>query len=79
MITLSFDKVDNFVARLQRKGVKVRWEGWNMIFFKELDNPDLRNRSLRRLGVEWGLETVVSPDATGKWQVPNRLVRGANG
>lgn len=78
MIALTIDKTDGFVAKLQRKGVKVRWDGWNMVFF----NPDrraLRSPKGRRVGNEWGFETVVSPNEQGKWLVNYRLARGANG
>lgn len=78
MIALTIDKVDGFVAKLQRKGVKVRWDGWNMVFFKA-DRRALRSTKGRRLGDEWGFETVVSPDAKGQWLVNYRLARGANG
>lgn len=79
MITLSFYKADNFVARLQRKGVNVRWEGWNMVFFSPDKRARYNNTAARRVGDEWGFETTVSPNAAGMWLVPNRLVRGANG
>lgn len=78
MITLNIDKVDNFVAKLQRKGVDVRWDGWDMVFFKP-DRRALRSAKGRRLGSEWGFETVVSPDNQGQWLVNHRLARGANG
>ena len=77
MIALTIDKVDNFVAKMQRKGIKVRWDGWDMVFFKA-DRRALRNPSGRRDGNEWGFETVVSPNKQGKWLVNHRLVRGAN-
>lgn len=77
MIALTIDKVDGFVAKLQRKGIKVRWDGWNMVFFKP-DRRALSSARGRRLGSEWGFETVVSPNSDGKWLVNYRLARGAN-
>ena len=77
MIALTIDKVDGFVAKLQRKGVKVRWDGWNMVFFKA-DRRAPRSPNGRRLGNEWGFETVVSPSEQGTWLVNYRLSRGAN-
>lgn len=77
MITLTFNKVDSFVAKLQRKGIQVRWDGWDMVFFKS-DRRALRNKSGKRWDSEWGFETRVSPNSQGKWLIPHRLVRGAN-
>lgn len=77
MIALTIDKADGFVAKLQRKGIKVRWDGWNMVFFKA-DNRAQRSPKGRRLGNEWGFETIVSPNSDGKWLVNYRLARGAN-
>lgn len=77
MIALSIDKADNFVAKQQRKGVDVRWDGWNMVFFKA-DRRALRSPKGRRRGTEWGFETVVSPNEQGKWLVNHRLLRGVN-
>ena len=78
MIALTIDKVDGFVAKLQRKGIDVLWDGWDMVFFKE-DRRALRSKNGRRRGTRWGFETIVSPDATGKWLVNYRLARGAIG
>lgn len=77
MIALTVDKADQFVAKLQRKGVKVRWDGWKMVFFKP-DTRAERNPSGRRLGSEWGFETVVPPNEQGKWLVNYGLTRGLN-
>lgn len=75
MIALTYDKVDGFVAKLQRKGVDVRFEGWDIVFFKE-DKRALRSSTGRRLGSRWGFETVVSPNAAGKWLIDYKLARG---
>lgn len=77
MIALTIDKVDGFVAKLQRKGVDVLWDGWTMVFFKE-DRRALRSPNGRRRGDRWGFETRIDPDSHGKWLVNYRLARGAN-
>lgn len=78
MIALTIKKVDNFVEKLQQKGVQVRWDGWDMVFFNE-DKRAHHSVQGRRLGSKWGFETVVSPNAEGQWLVNYRLARGANG
>lgn len=75
MITLEFDKVDTFVAKQQRKGVQVHWNGWDMVFFKN-DNRAKRNPSGCRNDTSWGFETVVSPNKEGTWVVSPSLLRG---
>lgn len=77
MIALTIDKVDGFVSKMQRKGVDVLWDGWDMVFFKE-DRRALSSPKGRRRGNRWGFETRVSPDQRGKWLVNYRLARGAN-
>lgn len=77
MIALTIDKIDGFVAKLQRKGIDVLWDGWTMVFFKE-DRRALRSPKGRRRGTRWGFETRVSPNEQGQWLVNYRLVRGAN-
>jgi hypothetical protein len=78
MIALTEDKADSFVAKLQRKGVNVRWDGWKMIFFKA-DKRALRNPEGRfnTVANEWGFETTVSPNEQGVWLVDYRQTRAA--
>lgn len=78
MIALTIDNVDGFVAKLQRKGIDVRWDGWKMIFFRE-NKGALSSPEGRRLGNRWGFEKTVSPNNTGQWLVPGGLARGTNG
>lgn len=80
MIALTIDKVDAFVAKLQRKGVDVRWDGWTMVFHRPTKAAHRTNPESRysRRTEEWGFETKVSPDEQGKWLVNYRLARGAN-
>lgn len=77
MIPLTLDKVDRFVAKMQRKGIKVRWDGWDMVFFRQ-DHRAITSPKGRRYGGEWGFETVVSPNSSGKWLVSYRLTRGSD-
>lgn len=77
MIALTIDKVDNFVAKQQRKGINVRWDGWNMVFF-EANRRALYSKKGRRRGTEWGFEKVIYPNKQGKWLVDPTLLRGVN-
>jgi hypothetical protein len=77
MIAVTIDKVDSYVAKLQRKGVKVRWDGWKMVFFHAHKSAE-RNPSGRRLGDEWGFENIVEPNDRGIWLVNYGLTRGTD-
>lgn len=76
MISLNYDTSEKFVSDSQNDGVNVRWDGWNIVFFKE-DRKALRSVKGRRLGRKWGFETVVRPDSMGRWNIPHRVVREA--
>lgn len=77
MISLDYDNVDGFVRKHQKRGINVRSEGWDIVFFK----PDKRayrqvkGRYDRTTG-EWGFETRVSPNSKGNWMVSPSLTRG---
>lgn len=77
MIALSINRVDGFVAKLQRKGINVRWDGWDMVFFNKHRRAHHHPKG-RRNGDEWGFEVRVSPNSHGKWLVPYQLARGVN-
>lgn len=76
MIALTEDRVENYVGKLQRKGVDVRWEGWNLVFHRPnkgaLRKPE--GRHSRNTG-EWGFETTVSPNEFGQWILDYRLTK----
>lgn len=74
MIALTLSDADGFVTKLQHKGVDVRWDGWNMVFFNEHKAAAISAKG-RRLGTRWGFETVVSPNEQGKWLVDYKLAR----
>lgn len=74
MISLAYKEADNFVDKLQHRGVNVRWNGWNMVFFKK-DNRAKYSPNGRRVGNEWGWEQIVSPNANGKWLVHESLTK----
>lgn len=78
MIALNVNRVDGFVAKLQRKGVNVRWDGWDMVFFKA-DRRALRSPKGRRNGEQWGFETRIYPNAKGVWLVNPNLTRVEHG
>jgi hypothetical protein len=77
MIALSLEKVDGFVARLQRKGINVKWEGWTMVFLRPHKHARTSQDGRYQNG-EWGFEQRVEPNSQGQWLVNHRLVKGTN-
>lgn len=75
MIALTLEKADNFVEKQKRRNVDVRWDGWNMVFFRQHDGA-LRSPEGRHRGGEWGFETIVSPNDEGQYLVAYKLTRG---
>ena len=74
-------QAEKFVARQQDAGNDVRWDGWDMVFFR--GNPDQPDKTAHALfspdgvyrhGV-WGFENRVSVNADGVWEVDYRNVR----
>jgi hypothetical protein len=77
VIALTIEKADGFVAKMQRKGIKVKWDGWDIVFFKP-DRLAYEDPAGRRWGNQWGFETRISPNSAGKWLINYRLSRGVN-
>lgn len=75
-VVLDFNSVDEFVSEQKTRGNDVRWDGWDLVFFRK--NRDERGFTSRygayRHG-NWGFETRVAVNAHGKWKVPERSVK----
>lgn len=70
-----FDYSDGhrFVREQRRLGNKVRWEGWDMVFFKPTHYGYKDLNGAFREG-RWGVEQRVALNAEGQWEVPNKNV-----
>lgn len=73
MITLKYRNVDSFVERQQAAGNDVRWDGWDMVFFKPHRKAHRSKNGRYRNGL-WGFEERVSPNRYGKWKVKEEYV-----
>lgn len=75
-VVLDFNTVDQFVSEQNERGSDVRWDGWTLVFFrKSRDNKGyLKPFGAFRKG-NWGFETRVAVDNSGKWRVPSRNVK----
>ena len=73
----SLPEADRFVERQQRLGNDVRWDGWEMVFFKAdpRGKRDVKNGAVR--GGVYGFNNRVSVTDDGTWEVDYRSVRRA--
>lgn len=80
-VEVGIRKVDHFVKVAQDKGHKIRWDGWDILFFYPhpyaSQAAPKRGENVRpvRWGDVWGFETRVAVDSDGLWRIPTRSVK----
>jgi len=75
MLTLrGLRKADQFVRTQQSLGNDVRWDGWDMVFFRAADKAVYSREGAFRNGV-WGFDNRVKVDDSGVWEVDFRNVK----
>lgn len=85
MLTLGYKKVHKFVNEQKQSGKFVRWDGWDVVFFRpnpsavySIDSNGRPNGVWNREANSYGYETRVSPDEKGLWRIDTRDVRFNN-
>lgn len=74
-VVVSYEESEDFMKSQRRMRNDVRWEGWDMIFFRPSPFAISRTDGAFRRG-RWGVETRVSPSATtGAYEIPLKNVR----
>lgn len=77
MLTInSVPEAEKFVRRQQRLGNDVRWENYDMVFFREAPQGVYSKDGAFRGGV-WGFENRSPVTSEGTWEVDYRNVRRA--
>lgn len=75
-VVLDYNSVDEFVTTQKEKGNDVRWEGWDLVFFRKSRNHSgWSKREGAYRNDNWGFQTRVTVGNDGKWRVPNRNVK----
>lgn len=74
MLTLGIRKVENFVKQQKALDNDVRWDGWDMVFFRPSPKAIFSKDGAFRNGV-WGFDNRVSPNEQGVWEVDFRNVK----
>lgn len=75
MLTInSLDEAEKFVTRQQRLGNSVRWDGWDMVFFREAPEAVYSLDGVIRDG-KYGFDNRSPVQDDGTWSVDFRNVR----
>lgn len=69
-------KAEQFVGKQQALGNDVRWDGWDMVFFREAPQAVYSKQGVFRNGV-YGFDNRVIVNEQGIWEVDYRNVRRA--
>ena len=65
---LNYSEAHKFVRAQRRKGVDIRWDGWDILIFKPTHNGYTSRHGAFR-NRRWGIESRVSVDNEGLWNV----------
>lgn len=78
MATLSLDlsAAHKFVREQRRLGTDVRWENYDMVFWKPTHHGFTNKKGAYRNG-RWGMESRVIVSEQGTWEVPSKNVKSA--
>ena len=74
MISLNFSAVHKFIREQRRLGSDIRWDGWELVFFKPTRHGWSNKKGAYRNG-RWGMESRVTVTNAGLWNVPTKNVR----
>lgn len=80
MVVLNVGNVEKFVTEQKALGNDVKWDGWDIVFFKRSfqnrgwNQPD---GAFDRKTRNWGFQTRVKVNERGEWKVPNRNVKSS--
>jgi hypothetical protein len=75
MLTLKHPReAEKFVARQQKLGNDVRWDGWDIVFFRPAPQGVYSKDGAFR-GGQWGFENRFAVTREGTWEVDYKNVR----
>lgn len=79
MLTIkNLSEAERFVTRQQRLGNDVRWDGWDMVFFRAAPEAVYSSDGVvRRPTGEYGFDNRSKVTDEGTWEIDYRNVRRA--
>lgn len=79
MLTLdSVDRAERFVNKQQTLDNDVRWDNYDIVFFRPAPQGAFRKQGAFRNG-QWGFENRFAVSEKGEWNIDWRNVRRAKG
>jgi len=76
MLILDYSSAHTLVREQRRLGNKVRWEGWDIVFFKPTPYAYKDVKGVFHNG-RWGIEKRVPVNEAGQWEVSKKDVFSA--
>jgi len=77
-MNLDYSAAHKFVREQRKMGSNVRWDGWDIVFWKPTRHGwTNKNGSFDRKKERWGVESRVIVGNDGTWKVPNKNVKTA--
>lgn len=77
MLTLAgIKRAEKFVEKQKALGNDVRWDGWDIVFFREAPHAVYSRDGVIREGT-FGFDNRVKVSTSGTWEVDYRNVRRA--
>lgn len=73
-LSLDFSAAHKFVREQRRLGNDVRWENFDMVFWKPTHHGFTNKKGAYRNG-RWGMESRVVVSEKGTWEVPAKNVK----
>lgn len=73
-LTLGVKKVEKFVDEQIALGNDVRWDGWDVVFFRPEPKGVYSRDGAFRNG-QWGFENRTTVNDKGQWEIDFRNVR----
>lgn len=75
-VVLDYNSVEQFVTTQSKLGNDVRWEGWDLVFFRKSKNQSgWSKRDGAYRNDNWGFQSRIAVGTDGKWRVPSRNVK----
>lgn len=73
-LSLDFSGAHKFVREQRRFGSDVRWDNYDIVFWKPTHHGFTNKKGAYRNG-RWGMESRVVVSEQGTWEVPNKNVK----
>ncbi len=74
MFKVNYKNVDRLVKEQQAKGTDVRWDGWDLVFFRPEKHSYSSKHGVYRNG-SWGYDNRIAVNESGIYEIDTRNLR----